>query len=885
MHARTEIAPVATDIDTRALFITRFEDATAQTMTSGEQSLSVWRDHILATDAVTKDDTPWLKLARFGNKRTDKNCLRHDDNVTEISGIEVDYDDEVISFDDAIETMRKADVRCLLYTSASHTPEAPRWRVLVPLSKNHVPASRAPMVGRINGLFHGSLAPESFVLSTSYHYGSVNNNPHHQAVVLDGGFLDLNDRLYAGSIDQYGHRIGHKDFEQAKSTSKRSREPGNPFSTINADPADKNEIIAALAVIDTDCGYRLWYKLASAIWYELRDEGEEVFHTFSARSKRYNKKECDKKWGEAVGNAVFSAGTIFYHANLASPDWRNQFDQDNEPQPDDIVGDSDGGGGSQPTAKPRIEVKDGELSELATIGEQLLIDAGVPLYQRGGMLVRPIIEIVDASHGRKTNVAQLKGVDAIYVRDLLSRQGEWLKRDPRRKNKLVPTNPPSEVALTMLGRVGEWRYPKLAGVISTPTMKFDGSIIDQPGYDEDTRLLLIAPPPMPVIPDKPTRDEAMTALLLIDDLLAEFPFVDDIAKAVALAAIITPIVRAAFTVSPMFLSNAPVAGSGKSFLWDTVSAIAIGQLMPVMAAGRTEEETEKRLGAALLAGRPLISIDNITGELSGDALCAMIERPSVAVRVLGKSEDKFIESRGTTFYGSGNNLIVRGDLCRRSLMTLLDPRLERPELRQFNGDPVATVLDNRGVYVAAALTICKAYVTAGRPNRPPRLASFEDWSDTVRGSLMWLGQADCVLSMELTRADDPERTELNNMLEAWSVAIGLGTRCTLAKIVVMGGELEYGEPRYPDLCAALSAAAFTVTGQRGKPATPEIVGKWMRGFKGRVVDGRRFENRGNPKGGSVWWVETISSQTPADDASGSAEAEADTHDASGDPNF
>jgi hypothetical protein len=843
----------ASDIDTRQQFITQFVDETAQKKGHGEHSLPSWRDHILATDAATKAETPWLKLAKFGTKRTAKNCLRHDANVTAVTGIECDYDDETISFEDAVEIMRKANVRCLLYTSASHTPEAPHWRILVPFSKDYPPASRAPMVGRVNGLFNGSLAPESFVLSTSYHYGSVANNPHHQAVVLDGGFLDLNDRLHAGSIDKQGHRLGHKDFEQSKSTSERTREPGNPFSEINANPADKAEIIAALAVIDTDCGYRPWYKIASAIWYELRDEGEEVFRTFSARSARYDEKECDKKWREAVGNTLHTAGTIFRLAALASPDWRDLFDQADEQHRDEVAD-------AKPTTKPQIEVRDGELSELATIGEKLLIDSGVPLYQRGGMLVRPIVEIVDASHGRKTKVAQLKSVDAVYVRDLLSRQGDWVKRDARRKNKFLPINPPSEIPLTMLGRVGEWGYPKLAGVISTPTMKLDGSILDQPGYDEETRLLLIEPPPMPAIPDEPTRDQALQALALIDDLLIEFPFVEDggIAKAVALAAIITPIVRAAFTVSPMFLSNAPVAGSGKSFLWDTVSAIAIGQLMPVMAAGRNEEETEKRLGAALLAGRPLISIDNITGELSGDALCAMIERPSVAVRVLGKSEDKIIESRGATFYGSGNNLIVRGDLCRRSLMTMLDPRLERPELRQFKGDPVARVLDNRGTYIAAALTICKAYVVAGRPNRPPRLASFEDWSDTVRAALMWLGQADCVLSMELTRQDDPERTELDAMLSAWIDAVGLGTRTTLAKIIVMSGEQEFGEPKYPELCAAVASAAFTVTELRGKPADVEILGKWMRGFKGRVVDGRRFENKANPKGGSQWWVESIS---------------------------
>ena len=76
----------------------------------------------------------------------------------------------------------------------------------------------------------------------------------------------------------------------------------------------------------------------------------------------------------------------------------------------------------------------------------------------------------------------------------------------------------------------------------------------------------------------------------------------------------------------MHVACAPAAGTGKSFLFDIAAAIAIGHPCPVMAAGRNEEETEKRLGAALMAGQPIISIDNVTGELGGDALCQVIER-------------------------------------------------------------------------------------------------------------------------------------------------------------------------------------------------------------------------------------------------------------------
>ena len=62
-----------------------------------------------------------------------------------------------------------------------------------------------------------------------------------------------------------------------------------------------------------------------------------------------------------------------------------------------------------------------------------------------------------------------------------------------------------------------------------------------------------------------------------------------------------------------------------------------------MAAGRNEEETEKRLGAALLAGQPIINIDNVNGDLGGDALCQIVERPVVEIRILGKSELARIE--------------------------------------------------------------------------------------------------------------------------------------------------------------------------------------------------------------------------------------------------
>jgi phage/plasmid primase-like uncharacterized protein len=517
-----------------------------------------------------------------------------------------------------------------------------------------------------------------------------------------------------------------------------------------------------------------------------------------------------------------------------------------------------------PAGRPEIEVKAGELSHIADLAEQVLISAGVPFYERSNNLVRPIIKTVDAFHGRKTTVAQLKPIGPVYMSDVLGRVADWFKVD-KRSNSPVPIDPPHDVAATVLARAGEWRFPTIAGVITTQTMRPDGTILAQPGYDPTTRLLLIDPPPTPPIPECPTRADAEAALALLSGLLDEFPLVDAVARAVALSCLITPVVRGAFPVAPMHVADAPVAGAGKSFLLDTTAAIVSGQPMPVIAAGRSEEETEKRLGSALLASQPMVTIDNVNGELKGDALCQIIERPRPQVRILGKSELVDIEARGTTLFANGNNIVIVGDLCRRVIRARLDPKLEQPELRVFTGNPVATVLADRGVYIAAALIVCRAYIVADRPNMAPRLASFEGWSDTVRSALIWLGEADPVSSMATSRADDPERVALRELLAVWGEVFGIGYkyRVTLKAMIELasqttsttkaayGGAYQVEAMKWP----ALNAAVRGVIGGRQQQIDARGFGNWMRDHKDRVVDGMWFGQQPDPKGASEWWVE------------------------------
>lgn len=136
-----------------------------------------------------KQACPLLKLGAFGNQISAKGSLRHDANVLYVSGVEGDHDAGLIQPQDAAAMLQHAGIAAIIYTTPSHTPTAPRWRVLAPLSQNYQPAARWELAARLNHVFGGTLAPESFTLSQSYYFGRV-AGVGYEAHVSNGHYLD-----------------------------------------------------------------------------------------------------------------------------------------------------------------------------------------------------------------------------------------------------------------------------------------------------------------------------------------------------------------------------------------------------------------------------------------------------------------------------------------------------------------------------------------------------------------------------------------------------------------------------------------------------------------------------------------------------------------------
>lgn len=506
--------------------------------------------------------------------------------------------------------------------------------------------------------------------------------------------------------------------------------------------------------------------------------------------------------------------------------------------------------------RPVIRLAAGDIARVVDEAEAALIAAGLGFYQRGAFIVRPGAVRISVSDDRSVVGQRLVPAGEHALLEALTTAARWEKFDGRSKG-YVRADPPPVAVKVFRDRVGRWRLPFLAGVVNAPTLRPDGSVLSAPGYDAATGLLYDpGGASFPAIPERPTRDAALRALATLKDLVGSFPFQGEADRAVALSAILTACVRRSLHTAPMHAFSAPAAGSGKSLLVDLASTIANGREAGVIAQGATEEETEKRLGALLLAGDAVIAIDNCEAPLGGEFLCQVLTQPVVKARILGRSEAPELPS-GAFVTATGNNLTLVGDMTRRALLCRLDAGVERPELRRFERDPVAHAKAERGRYVAAALTVLRAHHVAGRPSRHDAVGSFGAWSRWVRDALVWLGEDDPAKTMEVARASDPKLATLRAVVEQWRQHLG-DERVTTRRLIDSATETRtataadgppYGRPEFarPDFREALLAVAGA-----GGAVNGRSLGKWLAANQGRVVDGSRIVQQGTWQGTATW---------------------------------
>jgi putative DNA primase/helicase len=497
--------------------------------------------------------------------------------------------------------------------------------------------------------------------------------------------------------------------------------------------------------------------------------------------------------------------------------------------------------------------------------EALLTMRDAPLFQRARRLViitqsAPKPKWLD----RDDDAPSIIAAQPPYLEELSTRAARW-ETFNERLEAWAESRPPTWFAPTLASRPG-WRFPWLEGVVSAPTLCPNGRVLTTPGYDPDTGLyLLTSAADFPALPTHPTLDDAMAAFHVLNEAVHDFPWVDTpIHRSAAIAALLTLAARYAIQGNiPAFAVRSTTPGSGKGLLIDTLASIATGTPAPRFPQVREDEEERKRLFSIAMAGENCVHIDNVTVPVGSPALNMVVTARSIHDRVLGKSETPKCPWNCVLFF-SGNNMGFRGDFARRVLPIDLDPRLEKPEERTgfLHADPVAWARKNRPILLTAALTILIAHAAAGRPQAHVRaFGSFEEWSRIVRAALLWIGEGDpCAGRKDITTESDPNLELLRRILTTWHTCYGTAPR-TLSEVKDdLRRQAQHVGPdttrnNWNDLLDALCACDRR---SDGKTVEVRILGNKLRGWQGRVLDGKRFVSPGLDRTKTtLWQIETV----------------------------
>lgn len=340
-------------------------------------------------------------------------------------------------------------------------------------------------------------------------------------------------------------------------------------------------------------------------------------------------------------------------------------------------------------------------------------------------------------------------------------------------NNKAETTPgaPNDYIASFFDRQRWPEFPELDGMVDYPILRPDGTIVQKDGYDQASRMILNINREFPAIPDNPTREDAMKSLATLRELVSDFCFASEVDESCWLAMQLTPIARSAYTgpTGPAYMVNGNSPAVGKGLIAWLTHYIACGTAPPAAVwPDGTYSQTQELTSLLLNNPGPMISFDNVVGKITGPALEAFLTGEVYQQRILGGNQSLTCEPKCVTMF-TGNGLIAYGDSVRRVCEIKLKDMTGDPGARQSfkHPDLKAHVIENRDKYLAAALTILRAYIVAGKPksNIPP-WASFDGWSDMVRHPIAWLGMPDPFENREDTASRDGRANGLALLCEA-----------------------------------------------------------------------------------------------------------------------
>jgi hypothetical protein len=252
-----------------------------------------------------------------------------------------------------------------------------------------------------------------------------------------------------------------------------------------------------------------------------------------------------------------------------------------------------------------------------------------------------------------------------------------------------------------------------------------------------------------------------------------------------------------------------------------------------------------------MQGDPIIVIDNVDRPIEGDAISSILTQEEWQSRQLGAN--KLIRvATNALFLATGNNLEFRKDMATRVIQCRLDANVEAPEARRFKRNLRKEVPAMRAELVVAALTILRAFVLAGRPGATELtpFGRYEEWSDLVRGALVWLDEADPCDTRANIEGRDSAREEQSALLSAWYYRLGVERAYTASEVLMHSNDGE-------DYILKNAIEAVCPRGVSAKS-----LGRYLSKMDGRIINGLKLKLIPDKKNGGSYRLEAQATHEP-----------------------
>jgi hypothetical protein len=409
---------------------------------------------------------------------------------------------------------------------------------------------------------------------------------------------------------------------------------------------------------------------------------------------------------------------------------------------------------------------------------------------------------------------------------------------------------PSNDLVDGVSKIGaEKNVNPVTGFVDHPIVDPQLRMLDEPGYDRTMKVLAVFNKNAFNVDDRElTQQEVLAHFNEIYAPFTGFELGGAEDVTVLMAAVFSAVFRAMLPTCPAFGFDAPVQGSGKTLLAETISILASGSVPSTLAPGRSDydEEFRKRLFALLLKGEKVCLFDNIVGEFDSPSFAASLTSEYYEDRILQHSKTSKVLVK-TLFLITGNNLRFKGDMCRRVIKCRLTPKNAKLSERKFAFDPMALATEKRNEIISSVLSLVNHWKHCGMPKETGAMTSFTEWDTLVRQPLAYLGKTcsetgllDVLEISNSQQSDASEKEDLLALLKA--LARRYGGRFKASQVFKAIGN---------DQLLQDSLYAFE---SPERLRSSSHVGKLLKQFVDRHVDG--FVLRGKLQSGSmVYWME------------------------------